>query len=140
MKKGTILTGLLAIALLIVSTATAGGPPFGAFWADGMVFKTVIAPNSLPNKGPKDGLYVFDGLDGQNPVAEAKPGDQDYNGGRWQVYVLQFTADGIAAHDGDGDGAADFQLMSWEMVQTHIGLGHLEQVAMGPSFVCPLIK
>lgn len=140
MKKGTLLTCMFGIALLIVSSVVAGGPPFGAFWADGMVYQTVIAPNSLPNKGPKDGLYVFEGLDGQNPVAEAKPGDRDYNGGRWQVYVLQFTPDGLAVHDADNDGAADFQLMSWEMVNHHISLGHLEQVAMGPSFVCPLIK
>jgi hypothetical protein len=140
MKKGTILTGLFAIALLVVSSATAGGPPAGAFWVDGMTYRTVVTPAQLPNKGPKDGLYIIEGLGGQNPVAEAKPGDRDYNGGRWQVYVLAFTDDGIAVHDPDGDGAANFQLMSWEMVNHHISLGHLEQVAMGPSFVCPMIK
>ena len=141
MKKLFLLIGAIGLSTVAFGlSATAGGPPGGAFWVDGMVFKTVVTPTNLPNKGPKDGLYVFEGLGGQNPVAEAKPGDKDYNGGRWQGYVLEFTEEGIAAHDPDGDGMANFQLMSWEMVQHHLGLGHLEQIAMGPSFVCPMIK
>jgi hypothetical protein len=51
-----------------------------------------------------------------------------------------FTESGMDAHDGDGDGEVDFQLTSWEMVEEHIGLGHLEMAGMGPSFVCPVIK
>ena len=34
---------------------------------------------------------------------------------------------------------ADFELTSWEMVENHIGLGHLELKAVGPTFVCPFI-
>lgn len=133
---------LIATALCAGSspTVTAGGPPGGNFWADGMAFRTVVSPANLPDHGPKDGLYVFEGLSGQNPVSETKPGDADYNGGRWQVYVLEFTDDGKAVHDPDGNGAANFELTSWEMVEHHIGLGHLTQIAMGPTFVCPLIK
>ena len=132
----TILTFIIAFS----SPIFAGGPPSGNFWADGTAYRTVVTPSKLPNKGPKDGLYVFEGLNGQNPVSESKPGDADYNGGRWQVYVLEFTESGLAAHDSDNDGGADFELTSWEDVQTHIGLGHLMQIAMGPSFVCPLIR
>lgn len=135
-----MLTGLAAVLLLIVSPVVAGGPPGGTIWADGMAFRTIATPSVLPDRGPKDGIYVFDNLDGQNAVAESKPGDQDYNGGRWQVYVLTFTEDGLAVHDANDDGVADFELTSWEMVQQHIGLGHLEQTAIGPSFVCPMIK
>ena len=138
MKRQTLITAMFII--FAASLAFAGGPPGGAIWADGYAYKTIDTQNSLPNKGPKDGIYVFANLGGQNPVAESKPCDRDYNGGRWQVYVLEFTESGLLAHDDDGDGIANFQLMSWEMVQTHIGLGHLTQVAMGPSFVCPLIK
>jgi hypothetical protein len=133
----------IAVVMICAGTASfilAGGPPGGNFWADGTVYSTVVTPANLPDQGPKDGLYVFDGLMGQNPVSESKPGDMDYNGGRWQVYVLEFTDEGKAAHDPDGDGYVNFQLMSWEMVQDHIGLGHLTLVAMGPTFVCPLIK
>ena len=134
---------VLAVTFLCVgafTVATAGGPPAGNFWVDGIAFRTVVTPSKLPNQGPKDGLYVFEGLVGQNPVSESKPGDSDYNGGRWQVYVLEFTEEGKVIHDADNNGVADFELTSWEMVQHHIGLGHLTQVAMGPSFVCPLIK
>ena len=138
MKRQTLITTLFVI--FAASFAVAGGPPGGAIWADGYAFKTIDTQNSLPDKGPKDGIYVFANLDGQKPVAESKPGDQDYNGGRWQVYVLEFTESGLAAHDGDGNGVADFELTSWEMVEQHIGLGHLQQKMMGPSFVCPLIK
>ena len=83
---------------------SAGGPPAGNLWADGSVYKTAITPTNLPPKGPRDGLYVFSNLMGQNPVSETKPGDADYNGGRWQVYVLAFTEAGLAVYDADGDG------------------------------------
>lgn len=130
----------IAFVFSVTSISQAGGPPGGAIWADGYAYKTIATPAHFKNKGPKDGIYVFDNLEGQNPVAEAKPGDQDYNGGRWQVYVLDFTDEGLAIHDADNNGMADFELTSWEDVQAHIGLGHLEMVAMGPSFECPLIK
>jgi len=133
-----VVASLMVMAFAV--GATAGGPPGGAIWADGMAYKTIATPGDLPAHGPKDGLFVFVGLDGQNPVAEAKPGDMDYNGGRWQVYLVAFTDDGLAIHDSNGDGVADFELTSWEMVQHHIMLGHLEPAGMGPSFVCPLIK
>ncbi|MDF1544819.1 MAG: hypothetical protein P1R58_06910 [bacterium] len=135
-----ILLASFAILLAVSSTTVAVGPPGGAIWADGHAYITVATPSNLPNKGPKDALYVFDNLDGQSPVSESKPGDRNYNGGRWQVHVLAFTSSGLAAHDANGDGVADFELTSWEMVQEHIGLGHLEMLGMGPSFVCPLIR
>ena len=69
-----------------------------------------------------------------------KPGDADYNGGRWQVYVLAFKEAGLAVHDTDDNGVADFEWTRGQSVNQHIGLGHLEQVAMGLTFVCPLIK
>lgn len=138
-KKATPIFALLTI-LAVAFTAFAGGPPGGAIWADGHAYKTIGTPAHFPDKGPKDGLYVFEGLDGQNPVAEAKPGDKDYNGGRWQVYVLEFTDSGKAIHDDDGDGTANFELTSWEQVEQHINLGHLYLKQMGPSFECPLIK
>ncbi len=138
-KFNPITIATLIFAGFVFTVAVAGGPPAGNIWADGMMFRTVAAPNNLPGHGPKDGIYVFQGLEGQDPVAEARPGDQDYNGGRWQVYVVVFTEEGLSVHDSDDDGVADFQLTSWEAVQNHIGLGHLEVVGMGPSFVCPLI-
>jgi hypothetical protein len=141
MKKLMIAGAALLFTLTItpLNASAQVGPPGGTIWADGIAFQTVATPSMLPNKGPKDGIFAFNGLEGQASVAEAKPGDRDYNGGRWQVYVLTFTEEGLAAHDADQDGVADFQLTDWETVQQHINLGHFT-MSMGPSFVCPMIR
>ena len=141
MKLRTIIAGLVVTAGMTLAAVAGNGPPApSAIWADGMAYRTVDTGNRLPGHGPMDGLYVFNNLEGQRPVAEAKPGDHDYNGGRWQVYVLEFTEEGLAVHDPDEDGVANFELTGWDAVQTHIGLGHLEMSGMGPRFVCPLIQ
>lgn len=139
MKKWTLilLASVFACGLVF---AGLGPPAPDSFWVDGELYRTVGTPTELPDKGPKDGLYVFEGLNGQTPVAEAKPGDHDYNGGRWQVEVLEFTSAGMDVHDPDGDMEVNFELMSWEDVEEHIDLGHLVKRMDGPSFVCPVIK
>jgi hypothetical protein len=139
MRKITVFSLAFLLTVSLVSLTTAQ-PVSDAFFVDGMLYRTVLTPANLPDHGPKDGLFVFDGLNGQTPIGEAKPGDKDYNGGRWQVYVVAFTESGMEAHDPDGDGTVNFQLMSYEAVYEHIGLGHLEMAGMGPSFVCPVIK
>lgn len=121
-------------------TAQVGPPAPNAFWVDGELYRTVATPTALPDRGPKDGIFVFTGLGGQIPVAEAKPGDKDYNGGRWVVYVLAFSGEGMMLHDVDEDGIVDTQLTSWEEAVYGIALGRLEIVGMGPSFVCPVIE
>ncbi len=141
MKKVSAYLSMVAVVLFTAMPLAAGlGPPAGNIWADGTLYRTIGTPTELPNKGLKDGMYVIEGLSGQHPVSESKPGDQDYNGGRWQQYILEFTEEGMEIHDPDGDGAVNFQLQSWEQVQEHIGFGHLMLVGMGDSFVCPLIK
>ena len=142
MRYAAIIMVFALVALFAAagqSYAQVGPPAPNAFWVDGSLYRTVGTPTSLPNHGPKDGIYVFANLDGQHPVAEAKPGDRDYNGGRWQVTVLEFTQAGLDVHDANHDGIADFELMSWEEVQQHMGLGHLQVAMQGPSFVCPVI-
>lgn len=146
MKKATLFAVTVFVLGLASITFAAGKGPVGpptpnAVWADGMLYGTILTPTKLPDKGPKDGLFMFEGLDGQHSVAESKPGDRDYNGGRWQSTVLRFTEEGLAVHDADDDGVADFELTSWEDVMHHWkDLGHFEEVGMGPSFVCPLKK
>ena len=143
MKK---LVLLALVAGLGGYVAAAGlGPPHVGFWVDDALYRTIGTPTNLPDHGPKDGLYIFlgqedGGLDGQTPVAESKPGDRDYNGGRWDATVLTFTEAGRMVHDPDMDGVVNFELTSWEEVEHHIGLGHLEVVGPGPTFECPVIK
>jgi hypothetical protein len=65
--------------------------PTAQIWADCMTFRTVATPTSLnPGHGPFDELYTTpDGFkDGIMSISEAKPGDADYNGGRWHVNEL----------------------------------------------------
>jgi hypothetical protein len=136
---------ILTLALTIGTGIAVGGKGLGppardAFWIDDMPYRTILTPTDLPDHGPTDGLYVIEGLGGQLPVGEAKPGDKDYNGGRWEVTVLEFTPEGLLVHDPDGDGVNNIPLTNWEMVEHHIGLGHVAVVGPGPSFVCPVIK
>jgi hypothetical protein len=134
---------LMSLAIAAIVVAGVGPPHLDAIWADGTLYATVGTPSKLPNKGNFDGLYAISGLEGQRPVSESKPGDMDYNGGRWQVYNLEWTAEGIAAHDANSDGMVDpgMELTSWEDVEYHMNtLGHLTSTGMGDRFVCPLIK
>lgn len=144
MLKRILLTGfVMTFAMAIIAVAGVGPPHLDAIWADGMLYATVGTPTHLPGHGPTDGLFVISGLDGQRAVSEAKPGDQDYNGGRWQAYNLEWTESGLAVHDSDSDGMVDegMELTSWEDVEYHMNvLGHLTQTGMGDRFVCPLIK
>lgn len=121
---------MITAGMVIVAVAGNGPPVPDAIWADGVLYATVPTPSNLPDHGPKDGLYVFTNLMDQRPVSESKPGDHDYNGGRWQVYLIN------AINPGNIPG----ELTSWEEVQSYINSGDLEVSGMGPSFVCPLIR
>jgi len=63
---------------------------FGRIWADGELFGTVGTPTSLPDEqGPFDILFQGNFKDGVRAISESKPGDQDWNGGRWEIWVLK---------------------------------------------------
>ena len=55
------------------------------------MFDGVVTPTSLPFHGNFDQLYAGGGgfKDGIPLISESKPGDQDYNGGRWHLNVLK---------------------------------------------------
>ncbi len=78
--------GSLAALFLLLLAATAGaqvGPPNFETYANDELFSGVLTPRDLPNHGKFDTIYVLG--DGLKPVSDAAPGDQDYNGGRWEV-------------------------------------------------------
>jgi hypothetical protein len=66
-------------------------------WADCQLYASVVTPaNFNPNSDPFDQLYSADFTsfkDGIGLISESKPGDQDYNGGRWHLNVLKSTVD-----------------------------------------------
>lgn len=111
-----------------------------AFYVDGTAYRTVLTPRDLPRKAPAhsfDLLYNFG--DAQPAVAEAAPGQRDYNGGRWIVNLVSYSdgwqdyADGTTA-----DGTQVF--VSDEAVEAAVGAGALDIVEDVRRFVCPVIK
>jgi hypothetical protein len=147
MKKGAItmkkmlivLIAVVVTAVLVISVVEAKVIR-SAIWADGELFGVTITPKDVPARGPFDKLYNFDesGLMGQRSISETKPGDRDYNGGRWEVIPVTFTEQGIAVHDPDGDDEVNFELVSDGQLMEHEALGHLTIGAPVRYFVCPL--
>lgn len=117
--------------------AGAGGP---AFYVDGALYRTVGTPTDLSGTGaPAQAWDVIYDLGGaQLNVAEAAPGDRDYNGGRWMVHAVTFPrgyAAGVADGDLDGDGVLD----SAEEVQAAITAGSAVDTGVVKQFECPAI-
>jgi hypothetical protein len=101
--------GLAGLTLANPAQAAVSGP---AFWIDGSLYRTVATPTDLSGTGAPessyDAIYSFGGT--QLNVADAKPGDTDFNGGRWEVHELVFPsgyAAALASGDANGNGAID---------------------------------
>jgi len=106
------LGGAVLLLSIVASSAAAGGPPALAFYVDNVRYRTVGTPTDLSDTGAPD--FTFDKIYALGPglinVSEAKPGDTDFNGGRWAVYAItwigapvQFTNDAqiLAAAEAD---------------------------------------
>jgi hypothetical protein len=113
-----ILAALAAATFVIalsVSAVAAGGPPSLAFYIDGARYRTIATPTDLSNTGAPE--HSFDRIyalgNGLINVAEAKPGDTDYNGGRWMVLPVTWNI-------------APVQLTSAEQVEEYADNGWLD--------------
>lgn len=130
-----VVGALLALAISSVSAGVSGP----AFYVDGVVYRTVGTPTNLPiNDGNQHSFDIIYDIAGQLNVAEAAPGDRDYNGGRWMVYGVSFTdsyATALAAHDANNSGTFD----SAEEVEAAIAAGDAS-ASFVTSFECPVIK
>ena len=78
-------------------SALQGPRPRPETWADRQRFAGVVTPATFdPGHGNFDELYAIPGggfKDGVPLISESKPGDQDYNGGRWHMNVLRAGVD-----------------------------------------------
>ena len=66
--------------------------PRPSTWVDGELFAGVVTPAMFdPESDPFDELYMGGNgfKDGVPLISESKPGDQDYNGGRWHANALK---------------------------------------------------
>jgi hypothetical protein len=135
----TVAIGLAVAAVGVATPAFAGvGGP--AFYVDGTLYRTVGTPTDLSGTGAPaqawDIIYEFGGV--QLNVAEAAPGDSDYNGGRWMVHALTFPS-GYAAAVADGDLDGNGVLDSAEEVQAALAAGSATDAGVVKQFECPAI-
>jgi hypothetical protein len=94
---GAVAAATLAVLLLTAASraqadSTNAIVGFGQLYYDGAVVRTVATPTSQPGAGT-DAIYAFpdDKADGQLSITSVAPGDQDYHGGRWAVYVVEWN-------------------------------------------------
>ena len=89
------------------------------------MFNGVVTPATFdPGSDPFDELYMGGNgfLDGVPLISESKPGDQDYNGGRWHLNVLKA---GVVTDYSNATSVADLDLNDFE--------------DSGMYFECPLL-
>jgi len=130
-RLAAIATAAAFVLTLGVSSVAAGGPPSLAFYVDGIRYRTVGTPTDFSDTGAPassfDRIYILGS--GLVDVAEAKPGDTDYNGGRWMVLPVTWA-----------QGVTPVQLTSAEQVEGYADGGMLT-IASSPVklFACPVI-
>jgi len=105
----TLIVSSMLLTMAGLASADPGAPNFSAaIYGDGEVWGTkgttsLPAPNAH-NVQSFDNLYVFTNANNphgiQLPVSEAAPGNPNYNGGRWSVQNVTWTAAGVLAHGG----------------------------------------
>jgi hypothetical protein len=119
---------LVALAAILLVSATAQaqiGPPGGTIYAHDVAYQTVATPRDLPPQGPFDKIYVLG--NGLAAVAESAPGDQDYNGGRWEVHLVEFLT------------ISPTQFTNAEDLLAAAGRSEVQIGGVARRFVCPLI-
>lgn len=82
----------------LVNLTDGRGPlPQPPIWADCDLYSGIVTPATFtPNSDSFDELYVMPEAtfyDGVPLISDSKPGDQDYNGGRWHLNVLKEGVD-----------------------------------------------
>jgi hypothetical protein len=113
-RRVTAAASAVALASSIgASGALAGGPPSLAFYVDDVRYRTVGTPTDFFGTGAPESSYdkIFNLGTGIN-VGEAKPGDRDFNGGRWAVLPITWHTTPV-------------QLTSAEQVEVYANAGWL---------------
>src|SRR5215207_8445725 len=85
-------SAIALVASIGASGVLAGGPPNLGFYVDDVRYRTVGTPTDFFGTGAPESSYdkIYNLGTGIN-VAEAKPGDRDFNGGRWLVYTVTWN-------------------------------------------------
>ncbi|HET9545106.1 MAG TPA: hypothetical protein VK896_01045 [Gaiellaceae bacterium] len=141
-RRIATLTAVAAASAALAASALAagaGGVTGPAFYVDGQLYRTVATPTDLPANAPAKSFDVIYELFGLQPnVAEAAPGDPDYNGGRWLVHGIEFDDYEAAVDAFDANGSGDFD--SAEEIEAALAAGAATDLGVVKRFVCPAIK
>ncbi len=127
-SRGTAWLPVIAGMLLLCSVPAAiaqQGPPTNQIYANDELFTGVNAPRDLPNAGEFDTIYVLG--PGLMAVADAAPGDPDYNGGRWEVRPITWNS------------IAPTQFTNADQVDAAAAAGQISIGDVVRRFECPLI-
>jgi len=105
----TSLAGAGLLLSIVAGSVGAGGPPRVGFYVDGNLYRTVGTPTDFSGTGAPaftyDRIYALG--NGLRNVAEAKPGDTDFNGGRWAVYPVTWHTTPVQLTSAEAVEAAD---------------------------------
>ena len=130
-RLATAVTSAALLVTVAASAVAAGGPPSLSFYVDDVRYRTVGTPTDFSGTGAPASTYdkIYALGDGLINVAEAKPGDRDFNGGRWMVLPITWSA-----------GVTPVQLTNAEDVEAWAADGLLT-IATTPAkqFLCPVI-
>jgi len=135
MRKLTLITMVFTLMVWGTSlSAYAAGPNFfnPAIYADGDAWATkgvadLPSPNAH-NRQSFDKLFSFtNGANGQLPVAEAAPGNPNYNGGRWDLKLATWIMINPPI------------VTSYEMIEWYFENGNLIITSGNSYFECPLL-
>jgi len=112
MRRLLSLLAALGLVLGLAGPVGAGGPPALSFYVDGERYRTVATPTDFSETGAPQDTYdtIYALGSGLINVAEAKPGDRDFNGGRWRVVPVAWhvapvqltSAEQVEAYDAAG--------------------------------------
>lgn len=144
MRKRIAFPVALGAAVLMAGAAAApasAGVTGPAFYVDGTMYRTVGTPTDLSGTGAPASSFdkLYDLGMYQPAVAEAAPGDRDYNGGRWMVHAISFPH-GYDAAVMAGDSNGNDVLDSDAEVLAAISAGAAVDNGVVKQFVCPVIK
>lgn len=124
-NRSTFVFATVLAVMTVGSLALAGGPPGGTIYAHDEQYQTIATPADLPNQGKFDTIYVLGGELAN--VADAAPGDMDFNGGRWEVRPITWLT------------ISPTQFTNAEQVEAAAMAGQISIGDVVKRFECPLI-
>ena len=125
-RRILLLAGLVAMLALATALQAQLGPPGGTIYAHDQAYRTIGTPADLPEHGKFDTIYVLG--NGLANVADAAPGDREFNGGRWEVRPITWKT------------ISPTQFTNAEQIQMAASNGEIEIGDPIRHFECPLIR